>query len=56
MFDWGILKCGVPKSVLHWRPPDVHIFHTDPSLVEYHSFFRFLKNIVSVKVLELVKL
>ena len=20
-------------TVLHWRPPDVHIFHTDPSLV-----------------------
>ena len=20
-------------TVLHWRPPDVHIFHTDPSLM-----------------------
>ena len=20
--------------VLHWRPPDVHIFHTDPSLLK----------------------
>ena len=19
-------------TILHWRPPDVHIFHTDPSL------------------------
>ena len=25
-------ECG---TVLHWRPPDVHIFHTDPSLVLY---------------------
>ena len=20
-------------TVLHWRPPDIHIFHTDPSLI-----------------------
>ena len=28
MFVWGELKCGSPKygTVLHWRPPDVHIF------------------------------
>ena len=33
MFGWGVLKDGVPKSVvLHWQPPDVHIFGTDPSL------------------------
>ena len=34
MSGWGILKRGVLKSVwfLHWRPPCVHNFGTDPSL------------------------
>ena len=34
MFDWGVLKRGVPELVqfLHWQPPDVHIFDTDASL------------------------
>ena len=31
MFVWGVLKRGI-GTVLHWQPPDVHIFHTDPSL------------------------
>ena len=31
----GRTKTRSPEfgTVLHWRPPDVHIFHTDPSLV-----------------------
>ena len=35
MFVWDVLKHGVTGigTVLHWRAPDVHIFHTDPSLV-----------------------
>ena len=30
----GRTKTRSPEfgTVLHWRPPDVHIFHTDPSL------------------------
>ena len=32
MFVWSVLKPGI-GTVLHWRPPDVHIFHTDQSLV-----------------------
>ena len=38
-------KTQSPKigTVLHWQPPDVHIFHTDPSLVQmcstYHIYF-----------------
>ena len=32
------LECTNTRSpefgtVLHWQPPDVHIFHTDPSLL-----------------------
>ena len=23
----------IPGRVLHWQPPNLHIFHTDPSLV-----------------------
>ena len=32
----GCTKTRSPEfgMVLHWRPPDVHIFHTDPSLVK----------------------
>ena len=35
MFDWGVLKLTHPesKSFLHWLPPYVHIFETDPSLL-----------------------
>ena len=31
----GCTKTRSPEigKVLHWRPPDVDIFHTDPSLV-----------------------
>ena len=32
MFVWGVLKCGI-GVVLHWRPPAVHSFGTNPSLV-----------------------
>ena len=34
MFGWGVLKRspGI-GTVLHWRPPDVHIFGADPSLI-----------------------
>ena len=39
MFDWDGLKCGVLESVrfLHWRPPDLRIFDTDPSLTFSYS-------------------
>ena len=35
MFGLGCTKTWGPKisTVLHWRPPSVHIFYTDPSLV-----------------------
>ena len=35
MFGWGGTKMRSPiiGLVLHWRPPHVHIFHTDPSLI-----------------------
>ena len=40
MFGWGVLKRGVPVGrVLHWQPPDVHIFDTDPSLHYIISYF-----------------
>ena len=36
MFVWGVLKHGSPGigTVLHWRPLNVHIFDTDPSLIK----------------------
>ena len=44
MFVWDVLKSLSPEfgTVLHWRPPDVHIFPTDPSLVKICQIF-FLK-------------
>ena len=35
MCGWGCTKMRNPGigTVLHWRPPDVHIFDTDSSLV-----------------------
>ena len=35
MFVLNVLKSRSPGigTVLHWRPLDIHIFHTDPSLV-----------------------
>ena len=35
VYFWlGCTKTQSPKigAILHWRPPDVHIFHIDPSL------------------------
>ena len=32
MSGWGVLKRGI-RMVLDWRPLDVQIFGTDPSLV-----------------------
>ena len=36
-------KIGV---VLHWQPPDVHIFHTDPSLeiTNFRKWNKFIKS------------
>ena len=35
MFGMGVLKSGIPESVQFCigNPPDVHIFGTDPSLL-----------------------
>ena len=42
--------------VLHWRPPNVHIFHTDPSLVIAALKFSLLsKSVVIGKLLPLQK-
>ena len=27
------MRCPEIDTVLHWRPPDIHMFHTDPSLL-----------------------
>ena len=44
------LRCSKMQSpeidtVLHWRPPVVHIFHTDPFLVKSASIKRFIQGI-----------
>ena len=35
MFGWGCTKMRSPEigMVWHWRPPDLHIFDIDPSLI-----------------------
>ena len=40
MFVWEVLKTHSPRigAVLHWRPPDVHIFHIDPFLILIVAF------------------
>ena len=37
----GCTKIRNPEisTVLHWRPPDIHIFHTDPSLICIVSYY-----------------
>ena len=43
VFGWGVLKQGSPKigRVLYSRPPDVHIFGTDPSVSVIMMYFRY---------------
>ena len=43
---WGVLKRGVQGIVLLCRPPDVHIFGTDPSLLYTLDIFSCMHLII----------
>ena len=40
MFDWGVIKQspGI-ETVLHWQPPNEHLFDTDPLIYELKNRF-----------------